>query len=44
MWVGILYTVVPKVLSGCMVTRVSKKGSESCCAGSTVNWMCGPGC
>ena len=40
-WVGFLYTVVLKVLSGCIVTRVSKKGSESCCVGSTVNWICG---
>ena len=29
------------VLSGCMVTRVSRKGSDSCCVGSTVNWMWG---
>ena len=41
MWVGFLLTVVLKVLSGCMVTRVSRKGSESCCVGSTVNWICG---
>ena len=40
-WVGFPYTVVLKVLCGSMVTRVSKKGSESCCVGSTVNWMCG---
>ena len=36
-WVGFLYTVVLKVFSGCMVTIVSKKGSDSCCVGSTVN-------
>ena len=41
MWVGFLYTVVLRVLSGWMVMRVSKKGSEPCCVGSTVNWMCG---
>ena len=40
-WVGFLYTVVLKVLSGWVVMRVSKKGSEPCCVGSTVNWMCG---
>ena len=40
-WVGFLYIVVLKVLSGSMVTRVSKKGSESCCIGSTMNWLCG---
>ena len=40
-WVGFLYTVVLRVLSGWMVMRVSKKGSEPCCVGSTVNWMCG---
>ena len=39
--VGFLYTEVLKVLSGCMVTSVSKKGSDPCCVGSTVNWMCG---
>ena len=38
-WVRFLYTVVLRVLSGWM--RVSKKGSEPCCVGSTVNWMCG---
>ena len=38
---GFLYTEVLKVLSGCMVTSVSKKGSDPCCVGSTVNWMCG---
>ena len=41
MCVGFLYTEVLKVLSGCMVTSVSKKGSDPCCVGSTVNWMCG---
>ena len=41
MCVGFLYTEVLKVLSGCMVTRVSKKGNDPCCVGSTVNWMCG---
>ena len=30
-----------KVLSGCMVTSVSRKGIEPCCVGSTVNWMWG---
>ena len=40
-WVGFLYTVVLRVLSGWMVMRVSRKGSEPCCVGSTVNWMCG---
>ena len=39
--VGFLYTEVLKVLSGCMVTSVSKKGSDPCCVGSTVNWMYG---
>ena len=33
--------MVLNVLSGCMVTRVSKNGSDPCCVGSTVNWMCG---
>ena len=37
--VGFLYTVVLNVLSGCMVTNVSKKGSDPCFVGSTVNWM-----
>ena len=32
MWVGFLYTVVLRVLSGWMVMRVSKKGSEP--------WLC----
>ena len=41
MCVGFLYTEVLKVLSGCMVTSVSKKGNDPCCVGSTVNWMCG---
>ena len=40
-WVDFLYTVVLRVLSGWMVMRVSRNGSESCCVGSTVNWMCG---
>ena len=39
--VGFLHTEVLKVLSGCMVTSVSKKGNDPCCVGSTVNWMCG---
>ena len=39
-WTGFLYTVVLNVLSGSMVTRVSKNGSEPC-VGSTVNCMCG---
>ena len=30
-----------KVLLGCMVTNVSKKGSDPCCVDSTVNWMWG---
>ena len=30
-----------KVLSGSMVTRVSRNGSKPCCIGSTVNCMCG---
>ena len=33
--------MVLKVVSGSMVTKVSKKQSEFCCVGSTVNWMCG---
>ena len=33
--------MVLNVLSGCMVTRVSRKGSDPCWVGSTVNWMCG---
>ena len=41
MCVGFLYTDVLKVLSGCMVTSVSRKGNDPCCVGSTVNWMCG---
>ena len=41
MCVCFLYTEVLKVLSGCMVTSVSRKGSDPCCVGSTVNWMCG---
>ena len=40
MCVCFLYTEVLKVLSGCMVTSVSRKGSDPCCVGSTVNWMC----
>ena len=39
--VGFLYTEVLNVLSGCIVTSVSKKGNDPCCVGSTVNWMCG---
>ena len=30
-----------RLLSGCIVTSVSKKGNDPCCVGSTVNWMCG---
>ena len=41
MCVGFLYTEVLKVLYGCMVTSVSRKGKDPCCVGSTVNWMCG---
>ena len=34
--------MVVKLLLGCKVTSVSKKGSVPCCFGtSTVNWMCG---
>ena len=40
-WVGFLYTEVLNVLSCCMVTRVSRNGSEPCCVDSTVNCMCG---
>ena len=29
------------MLSGCIVTNVSKKGNDPSCVGSTVNWMCG---
>ena len=41
---GFLYTEVLKVLSGCMVTSVSKKGSDPCCVGPTVNWIVGLDC
>ena len=41
MCVGFLYTEVLKVLFGCTVTSVSKKGNDPCYVGSTVNWMCG---
>ena len=37
MCVCFLYTEVLKVLSGCIVTSVSKKGNDPCCVGSTVN-------
>ena len=40
-WVGFLYTKVLNVLFCCMVTRVSRDGSEPCCVGSTVNCMWG---
>ena len=33
--------MVLKVLSGSMVTKVSRNGSEPCCVGTTVNCMCG---
>ena len=43
--VGFLYPEVLRVLSGWIVTRVSRKGNDPCCVGSTVNCICvGPGC
>ena len=41
MCVGFLYTEVVSVLSGWMVTNVSRKGRDPCWVGSTVNCMCG---
>ena len=39
---GLLYTIVMRGFSGCVITKVSKKGMDpSVLASSIVNWMCG---